>query len=55
MRILSKQASQHIGEKIIVQGWLHKKRLLGGLKAEPEPTEVPADTTPSADSPEVVQ
>ncbi len=31
MRILSKQASQHIGEKIIVQGWLHKKRLLGGL------------------------
>ncbi len=24
-------------------------------KAEPEPTEVPADTTPSADSPEVVQ
>lgn len=31
MRILSKAASAHIGKKIMVEGWLHKKRLLGGL------------------------
>lgn len=31
MRTLSSQAAQHIGETITVQGWLHKKRILGGL------------------------
>jgi len=31
MRILSSDASKHIGEKIHIEGWLHKKRLLGGL------------------------
>lgn len=31
MRILSKEVGAHIGEKITVEGWLHKKRLLGGL------------------------
>ncbi len=31
MRILSKDVASHIGEKILVEGWLHKKRLLGGL------------------------
>jgi nondiscriminating aspartyl-tRNA synthetase len=31
MRILSKELHSHIGEKVMVQGWLHKKRLLGGL------------------------
>lgn len=31
MRVLSKDAKDHIGKKIVVQGWLHKKRLLGGL------------------------
>jgi nondiscriminating aspartyl-tRNA synthetase len=31
MRILSKDVSAHIGESIMVEGWLHKKRLLGGL------------------------
>ncbi len=31
MRILSKDASNHIGEEIVVEGWVHKKRLLGGL------------------------
>ena len=31
MRILSKEVSQHVGEQITIQGWLHKKRLLGGL------------------------
>jgi nondiscriminating aspartyl-tRNA synthetase len=30
-RTLSAEASQHIGKKIVVEGWLHKKRLLGGL------------------------
>lgn len=31
MRILAKDLKVHIGEKVLVQGWLHKKRLLGGL------------------------
>ena len=31
MRILSKEVASHIGEKVLVEGWLHKKRLLGGL------------------------
>ena len=31
MRVLSKELKTHTGEKIMIQGWLHKKRLLGGL------------------------
>jgi nondiscriminating aspartyl-tRNA synthetase len=31
MRILSNQVKDHIGETIRVEGWLHKKRMLGGL------------------------
>lgn len=31
MRILSCDLMGHIGQKVMVQGWLHKKRLLGGL------------------------
>lgn len=31
MRILSSDAKDHIGKEILIQGWLHKKRLLGGL------------------------
>lgn len=31
MRTLSNDAIQHVGETITVEGWLHKKRLLGGL------------------------
>jgi nondiscriminating aspartyl-tRNA synthetase len=31
MRILSKDLTSHIGEHITIQGWVHKKRLLGGL------------------------
>jgi len=31
MRILSKDLKEHIGKEVMVQGWLHKKRLLGGL------------------------
>jgi nondiscriminating aspartyl-tRNA synthetase len=31
MRVLSRNLHDHIGEKITIQGWLHKKRLLGGL------------------------
>ena len=31
MRILTKDISEHAGESITIQGWLHKKRLLGGL------------------------
>lgn len=30
-RTLSSQISSHIGETITIQGWLHKKRLLGGI------------------------
>lgn len=31
MRILSKELKEHISKQVMVQGWLHKKRLLGGL------------------------
>ena len=31
MRVLSNEAGSHIGETITIEGWLHKKRLLGGL------------------------
>lgn len=31
MRTLTSEASVHVGETISVEGWLHKKRLLGGL------------------------
>jgi nondiscriminating aspartyl-tRNA synthetase len=31
MRILSSELSQHVGKKVIIQGWLHKKRALGAL------------------------
>lgn len=31
MRTLSSELSAHIGEKVTIQGWLHKKRMLGGL------------------------
>jgi len=31
MRILSSDVSKHVGKQIRVEGWLHKKRLLGGL------------------------
>ncbi|GAC1499543.1 MAG: aspartate--tRNA(Asn) ligase [Candidatus Saccharimonadales bacterium] len=31
MRILSSKVSDHIGKGIHIEGWLHKKRLLGGL------------------------
>ena len=31
MRILSNQVAKHTGKDITMQGWLHKKRLLGGL------------------------
>ena len=31
MRILSNDAKNHVGQEIHVEGWLHKKRLMGGL------------------------
>lgn len=31
MRILSNEVKDHIGQAIRIEGWLHKKRLLGGL------------------------
>ena len=31
MRILSRDVAAHIGESIEIEGWLHKKRMLGGL------------------------
>lgn len=31
MRTLTSEVSKHIGKKVHVEGWLHKKRLLGGL------------------------
>ncbi len=31
MRILSSEVKDHIGQTIHIEGWLHKKRLLGGL------------------------
>lgn len=30
-RVLTRDVKEHIGQEISVQGWLHKKRLLGGL------------------------
>ena len=31
MRVLSDEAKDHVGKAVHVEGWLHKKRLLGGL------------------------
>lgn len=31
MRILARQLKTHIGTRVLLKGWLHKKRLLGGL------------------------
>ncbi len=31
MRVLARDVKDHIGKKVHIQGWLHKKRLLGGL------------------------
>lgn len=31
MRTLSRELAQKVGESVTIQGWLHKKRLLGGL------------------------
>jgi nondiscriminating aspartyl-tRNA synthetase len=31
MRVLASETKNHIGKKITAQGWIHKKRLLGGL------------------------
>lgn len=31
MRMLSSEIAKHVGEKVVVEGWLHKKRMLGGL------------------------
>ena len=31
MRILSDEVKTHVGETVHIEGWLHKKRLLGGL------------------------
>lgn len=31
MRLLSSELKEHVGETIHIEGWLHKKRLLGGL------------------------
>ena len=31
MRLLTKNLANHLGETVQLQGWLHKKRLLGGL------------------------
>lgn len=30
-RILSDQVKDHVGQELTIQGWLHKKRLMGGL------------------------
>ena len=30
-RVLAREIKEHIGSTIDIQGWLHKKRLLGGL------------------------
>jgi nondiscriminating aspartyl-tRNA synthetase len=31
MRILSSEVKHHVGKRVHIEGWLHKKRLLGGL------------------------
>lgn len=31
MRVISKEVAKHAGETVTIEGWLHKKRLLGGL------------------------
>ncbi len=31
MRTLARDVKDHVGKKVVIQGWLHKKRLLGGL------------------------
>ena len=31
MRVLSRDLKAHVGEQVVIEGWLHKKRLLGGL------------------------
>lgn len=31
MRTLTRQLADHVGEQVTIAGWLHKKRLLGGL------------------------
>lgn len=31
MRTLTRELAQKVGERVTIQGWLHKKRLLGGL------------------------
>lgn len=31
MRTLSREVAKHIGKEVTIKGWLHKKRLLGGL------------------------
>src|SRR3954468_22981286 len=31
MRVLSSDLKDHIGKPVHIEGWLHKKRLLGGL------------------------
>lgn len=31
MRTLSNEVVEHVGKKVAIRGWLHKKRLLGGL------------------------
>jgi nondiscriminating aspartyl-tRNA synthetase len=30
-RVLSRNAVKHAGQEVLVQGWLHKKRLIGGI------------------------
>ncbi len=30
-RVLSRDIASHVGKEVLIQGWLHKKRLLGGL------------------------
>src|SRR3954453_9856804 len=31
MRVLSSKVKDHVGQTVHIKGWLHKKRLLGGL------------------------
>jgi nondiscriminating aspartyl-tRNA synthetase len=31
MRVLSNEVKDHVGKQVHIEGWLHKKRLLGGL------------------------